>query len=217
MKNEYTVNDKLDHLTVLYHKNCKKGFKFFGDDPEEYKQYIKEEHADILRSNYPEFDLFPHEFLLRFYAHSRCLVFTDGIWMSETAAYPQYLRYRPGSYCNFRVSGLTRFTALTDGASAICVGIDPDAGKLPCYRRIVHSGEKQVAVGSDTYLIPTRDCTYDGKLVKEGSIVKSKGGVVIFQEKGLLIEYTQEPFAMGESVLDYGEQWYTKKVEVFNR
>ena len=31
-----------------------------------------------------------------------------------------------------------------------------------------------MAVGSDTYLIPTKDCTYDGKLVKEGSIVKSK-------------------------------------------
>ena len=139
------------------------------------------------------------------------------MWMSETAAYPQYLRYKPGSYCNFRISGLTRFTALTDGASAICVGIDPDAGKLPCYRRIVHSGEKQVAVGSDTYLIPTKDCTYDGKLVKEGSIVKSKGGVVIFQDKGLLIEYTQEPFAMGESVVDYAEQWKRKKVEVFER
>ena len=44
MKNEYTVNDKLDHLTVL---SRKKGFKFFGDDPEEYKHYIKE-HADVL-------------------------------------------------------------------------------------------------------------------------------------------------------------------------
>ena len=34
MKCEYTVNDQLDGLTVLYHKGCSKGFKFFGDDPE---------------------------------------------------------------------------------------------------------------------------------------------------------------------------------------
>ena len=44
MKTEYTVNDKLDHLTVLYHRGCKQGFKFFGDDPEEKKEYITDEH-----------------------------------------------------------------------------------------------------------------------------------------------------------------------------
>ena len=38
MKNEYTVNDQLDHLTVLYHRGCHQGFKFFGDDPEEHKE-----------------------------------------------------------------------------------------------------------------------------------------------------------------------------------
>ena len=68
MKNEYTVNDQLDHLTVLYHRGCHQGFKFFGDDPEEYKQYIKDEHLELAKSNYPEFDLFPIDFLKRFYA-----------------------------------------------------------------------------------------------------------------------------------------------------
>ena len=47
--------------------------------------------------------------------------------------------------------------------------------------------------------------------IREGKIVKSKDGVVIFQEKGLLIEYTKEPFAMGESVVNYAEQWEAKQ------
>ena len=48
MKHEYTINDQLDHLTVLYHRGCKQGFKFFGDDPEEHKYYIKDEHIQLL-------------------------------------------------------------------------------------------------------------------------------------------------------------------------
>ena len=45
MKNEYTVNDQLDHLTVLYHRGCPQGFKFFGDEKEAKKianQIVKE-------------------------------------------------------------------------------------------------------------------------------------------------------------------------------
>jgi len=52
MKSEYTVSDKLDHLTVLYHRGCKQGFKFFGDDPEEQKEYITDEHVEILKEVY---------------------------------------------------------------------------------------------------------------------------------------------------------------------
>ena len=138
MKNEYTINDSLDHLTVLYHRGCPQGFKFFGDDPEEHKEYIKDEHIDLLQSTFGDIP-FPVDFLRRFYAHSRCLVFTNGMWMSETAKYPQYLRYRPGANLSFRVSGLTRFTSLTKDGSALCVGIDPDAKKMPCLRRFVHA------------------------------------------------------------------------------
>ena len=58
--------------------------------------------------------------------------------MSETARYPQYLRFKPGANLSFRVSGLTRFTSLTDGGSALCVGVDPDANEMPCYKRFVH-------------------------------------------------------------------------------
>ena len=52
MKHEYTINDQLDHLTVLYHRGCKQGFKFFGDDPEEHKYYIKDEHIEIARGTF---------------------------------------------------------------------------------------------------------------------------------------------------------------------
>ena len=139
MKNEYTINDQLDHLTVLYHRGCKQGFKFFGDDPEEHKYYIKDEHISILKDTWSDQQgAFPIDYLKRFYAHSRCLVFTKGMWMSETARYPQYLRFRPGANLSFRVSGMTRFTSLTDDGGALCVGIDPDASQMPCLRRFVH-------------------------------------------------------------------------------
>ena len=48
MKNEYTLNDQLDHLTVLYHRGCKQGLSFLGMT-EEHKYYIKDEHIEIAR------------------------------------------------------------------------------------------------------------------------------------------------------------------------
>ena len=75
MRNDYTLNDQLDHLTVLYHRGCKKGFKFFGDDPEEHKYYIEDEHIELAKSLWPDKNKeFPNDFLRRFYAHSRCLI-----------------------------------------------------------------------------------------------------------------------------------------------
>ena len=223
MRNDYTINDQLDHLTVLYHKGCKQGFKFFGDDPEEHKYYIKDEHISILKETWSDQqDKFPIDFLKRFYAHSRCLVFTKGMWMSETARYPQYLRYRPGANLSFRVSGMTRFTSLTDGGGALCVGIDPDAGKMPCLRRFVHVISKTTMfqpMYHSSYLIPTENCVYGRAEHREGSIFRSSDDplTVTFQNKGYLIEYTEEPFTMEEAVLNYGGQWITKHIEVFDR
>ena len=223
MKHEYTINDQLDHLTVLYHRGCKQGFKFFGDDPEEHKYYIKDEHISILKDTWSDQQAaFPIDYLKRFYAHSRCLVFTKGMWMSETARYPQYLRYRPGANLSFRVSGLTRFTSLTENGSALCVGIDPDAKEMPCLRRFVHVIDKDTMLQpmySNSYLIPTENCTYNGKDIGEGSIFRSSDEpvTVTFQNKGYLIEYTEEPFTMEESVLNYAGQWITKHIEVFDR
>jgi hypothetical protein len=222
MKNDYTVNDQLDHLTVLYHRGCKQGFKFFGDDPEEHKYYIKEEHIQLLKDTFGGLDTLPVDYLRRFYAHSRCLVFTSGVWMSETARYPQYLRFRPGANLSFRISGLTRFTSLTDGGGALCVGIDPDAKEMPCLRRFVHVIDKNTMMQpmySNSYLIPTENCVYGKKEYREGSIFRSNDEpvTVTFQNKGYLIEYTEEPFTMEEAVLNYAGQWITKHIEVFDR
>ena len=222
MSDHYIINDQLDHLTVLYHRKCKQGFKFFGDDPEEHKYYIKDEHIQLLKDTFGDLGTLPVDYLRRFYAHSRCLVFTKGIWMSETARYPQYLRFKPGANLSFRVSGLTRFTSLTENGSALCVGIDPDAKEMPCLRRFVHVIDKDTMLQpmySNSYLIPTENCTYNGKDIGEGSIFRSSDEpvTVTFQNKGYLIEYTEEPFTMEESVLNYAGQWITKHIEVFDR
>ena len=222
MSDHYIINDQLDHLTVLYHRKCKQGFKFFGDDPEEHKYYIKDEHIQLLKDTFGDLGTLPVDYLRRFYAHSRCLVFTKGIWMSETARYPQYLRFKPGANLSFRVSGLTRFTSLTENSSALCVGIDPDAKEMPCLRRFVHVIDKDTMLQpmySNSYLIPTENCTYNGKDIGEGSIFRSSDEpvTVTFQNKGYLIEYTEEPFTMEESVLNYAGQWITKHIEVFDR
>ena len=222
MSDHYIINDQLDHLTVLYHRKCKQGFKFFGDDPEEHKYYIKDEHIQLLKDTFGDIGTLPIDYLRRFYAHSRCLVFTKGMWMSETARYPQYLRFRPGANLSFRVSGLTRFTSLTEGGGALCVGIDPDAKEMPCLRRFVHVIDKNTMLQpmySNSYLIPTENCTYNGKDVGEGTIFRSSDEpvTVTFQNKGYLIEYTEEPFTMEESVLNYAGQWLTRHIEVFDR
>ena len=222
MSDHYIINDQLDHLTVLYHRKCKQGFKFFGDDPEEHKYYIKDEHIQLLKDTFGDLGTLPVDYLRRFYAHSRCLVFTKGMWMSETARYPQYLRFKPGANLSFRVSGLTRFTSLTENGSALCVGIDPDAKEMPCLRRFVHVIDKNTMLQpmySNSYLIPTENCTYNGKDIGEGTIFRSSDEpvTVTFQNKGYLIEYTEEPFTMEESVLNYAGQWITKHIEVFDR
>ena len=222
MSDHYIINDQLDHLTVLYHRKCKQGFKFFGDDPEEHKYYIKDEHIQLLKDTFGDIGTLPIDYLRRFYAHSRCLVFTKGMWMSETARYPQYLRFKPGANLSFRVSGLTRFTSLTEDSSALCVGIDPDAKEMPCLRRFVHVIDKNTMLQpmySNSYLIPTENCTYNGKDVGEGTIFRSSDEpvTVTFQNKGYLIEYTEEPFTMEESVLNYAGQWLTRHIEVFDR
>ena len=222
MTNGYTVSDSFENITVLYHRGCPQGFKFFGDDPEEHKTYIKEHHIEMLRQLMPNWSDFPSEFLRYFYLHSRCLLFTDGVWMSETAKYPHYLRYKPGTNVSFRVSGVTRFTSLTKDSGALCVGIDPDAKQMPCLKRFVHVINKTVEfepMYPNSYLIPTENCLYGRKDLREGSISRASDEPVTlrFQKKGYMIEYTEEPFTMEESVLNYAGQWVTKHIEVFDR
>ena len=104
----------------------------------------------------------------------------------------------------------------------MCVGIDPDAGKMPCLRRFVHVIDKQTMfqpMYSNSYLIPTENCAYGKETHREGSIFRSSDDpiTVTFQNKGYLIEYTEEPFTMEEAVLNYAGQWVTKHIEVFDR
>ena len=222
MSKSYTVTDSFEDFTVLYHRGCNQGFKFFGDDPEEHKEYLKQPHIDMVNAIIPDWMDIPTEFLRHFYMHSRCLLFTEGIWMSETARHPHFLRYKPGTNVSFRIQGITRFTSLTDNSGALCVGIDPDAREMPCYRRFVHVIDTNTMFQptyADSYLIPTENCIYGKQTVREGKIIKASYDplTVIFEKKGYLIEYTKEPFTMEEAVLNYGGQWITKHIEVFDR
>ena len=223
MQSEYTLSDSLGNLTVLYHKGCGKGFKFFGDDPEEYRHYIKQEHVDMVKEMWSDRkDDFPVDYVLRFYMHSRCLVFPSGIWMSETATYPQYLRYRPGANLSFRVSGMTRFTALTDNASAICIGADPDADQIPLLRRLVHKCEGNtmfMPLSPQSILVPTENCKFGEQNIKEGSprVAKSEFDVLECEKPGYLIEFMNEPMSLEEEFINYCHQWLSKDIEVFER
>ena len=221
MRNDYTLNDQLDHLTVLYHRGCKQGFKFFGDDPEEHKYHIKDEHIDLLKEAF-DWNKFPIDYLRRFYAHSRCLMFTSGIWMSETAKYPQYLRYRPGTNLSFRVSGITRFTSLTENSSAICIGADPEADQIPLLRRLVHkcSGSTMfMPLSTSSILVPTENCTYGDLKIDMGHpvIATHEFDELVFEQPGYLIEFMKEPMTLEEELVNYCHQWLSKDIEVFER
>ena len=223
MQSEYTVRDQFENLTVLYHKGCAAGFKFFGDDPEEYRHYILDEHLEMLRGMFGQHEKdFPWEFLSRFYMHSRCLVFPDGVWMSETARYPQYLRYKPGVNLSFRVTGMTRFTALTNGASALCVGVDPDATEFPLLRRLVHKCEGTtmfMPLSPSSILIPTENCRYGNINIEKGNPRRAKIDFdeLEFEEPGYLIEFMNEPMNLEEEIVNYAHQWLSKDIEVFER
>ena len=120
------------------------------------------------------------------------------------------------------MSGLTRFTSLTDDGSALCVGVDPDANEMPCYKRFVHVINTSTIFEptyADSYLIPTENCVYGNEAIREGKIIKANQDPLrlVFQKKGYMIEYTKEPFTMEEAVLNYAGQWVTKHIEVFDR
>jgi len=226
MLRDQCITDSGHGVTVLYYKNVSKGYKFIGDDPEGRVIPIDKETREKV---YKETGITGSDpnvparaYLDKFYLHNRCLLFPSGVWMSETAKYPQYLRYRPGANLSFRVSGLTRFTSLTENGGALCVGIDPDAKKMPCLRRFVHVIDVNTVFQPQyphSYLIPTENCVYGGKEVKEGSIIKSHHDphTAILEKKGYIIEYAEEPFTMEEAVLNYAGQWITKHIEVFDR
>ena len=222
MSKSYTVTDSFEDFTVLYHRGCDQGFKFFGDDPEEHKRYLKQEHIDMVNAIIPDWMDIPTEFLRHFYMHSRCLLFNDGIWMSETARHPHFLRYKPGTNVSFRIQGITRFTSLTDNSSALCVGIDPDAKTIPNLERHVQKVDKTthfMPMNDDSIFICTENATYGKVELPMGAPrrLKSEFDVLEFEKPGYIIEFTNEPMNIADEVVNYIHQYIEGKIEVFER
>lgn len=223
MNYKWMVRDCLDGITVLYYGGCQQGFKFFGDDPEEEKIYVKQEHIDLALNHFGDVpEGVAIDYLRRFYAHSRCLLFANGVWLSETAGYAQSLRYKPGTYLNLRISGLTRFTALTNDADAICVGIDPDGEDLSCRERRIHNitdSYNFTPLSSKSIIIPTQDCYYGDLKINKGKPVyaKNQETVLKFEKPGFLVEYTSNRLDMNKAILHYCEQIVNHKIEIIER
>ena len=226
MHSDKVIQDSGHGVTILYYYNVEKGFKFIGDDPEGRVIPIDKETREKVYNNCGisglESDMPAKAYLDKFYLHNRCLLFPSGIWMSETARYPQYLRYRPGANTSFRVSGMTRFTALTDNCGAICVGYNPDADHILNLRREVHKIKDKtmfMPLSEQSYLIPTENCTFGDKKIGMGEIAKAHTDFdeVVFEQSGYLIEYIKEPLTLEDELINYCHQWIDQKIEVFER
>lgn len=221
--NRLTVRDSLDGITVLYYGDCQAGFKFFGDDPEEEKIYVKQHQVDAIRELYHDrIEVNAVDYLRRFYTHSRCLLFPNGVWLSESAGYVQSLRYRPGTYLNLRISGVTRFTALTNNADAICVGIDPNADNLYCRERRViqvHDTMLFTPSSSKSVIIPTEDCSYGHTDFRQATLhyAKNQELELKFKKPGFLIEYTSKPLDINKAIHEYCDQVINHKIEIIER
>ena len=170
----------------------------------------------------PDWMDIPTEFLHRFYMHSRCLLFNDGIWMSETAKHPHFLRYKPGTNVSFRIQGITRFTSLTDNSSALCVGINPDAKTIPNLVRDVQKVDKIthfMPMSNDSIFICTENATYGKVELPMGAPrrLKNEFDVLEFEKPGYIIEFTNEPMNIADEVVNYIHQYIDGKIEVFER
>ena len=222
--NKVTIRDYLDGITVLYYGGCQAGFKFFGDDPEEEKIYVKQDNVDMVKQIHHDKlqTVGAIDYLRRFYAHSRCLLFPAGVWLSETAGYAQALRYRPGTYLSLRISGLTRFTALTNDADAICIGVDPDANNLSCReRRVIKVDDTMLftPMSNNSIIIPTQECTYDGTDFAQASPHRAANKEVElkFRKPGFLVEYSRERMNLNKAVLEYCDQVASERIEIIER
>ena len=218
---EKVVQDFGNELTTLYYQNCKKGFKFIGDDPENKVIKVPQDIIEVMLSTLNltgyEDHMPAREYLKRFYLHNRCLLFTEGVWMSETAGVPHALVYKPGTYLNFKMAGMTRLTALTDGASCICVGPDPGSDELGYYKRLVHKVDTEVDFipSSDIIdvVVPTQDMWYNGKQINAGTPFRiTKAGKIKLIKPGYIVEFWLSDVNLEESVIDYCTMWVNKDI-----
>tara|TARA_B100001996_G_scaffold64386_1_gene46407 strand:- start:194 stop:892 length:699 start_codon:yes stop_codon:yes gene_type:complete len=214
------IQDFGHEITVLYYNNAKKGFKFIGDDPEGKVIPVREEVRDRV---YNKLGITGYDknvpakaWLDKFYLHNRCLLFTSGVWMSETAGIPHALMYKPGAYCNFKMAGMTRLTALTDDASAICVGPDPHGDIIGYYRRMVHDVQLQmdfVPHSELTVVVPTQNMWYNGTTVNAGAPFRiTNPGKLKLLKPGYVIEFWLDGVDIEQSITDYVQMWVDQKI-----
>ena len=221
-----SIQDFGNKLTTLYYRNQKKGFKFIGDDPENKVIPIP---MDAVEAMLTEYNLTGHEddkparaYLEKFYLHNRCLLFTEGIWMSETAGVPHALVYKPGTYLNFKIAGMTRLTALTDNASCICVGPDPGDEELGYYRRKVLRVVDQITVIPESdqidVVVPTQHMYYNGQEVTPGTPFRiTKPGILKLKEPGYVVQYWLSDVDIQDCLIDYCKFWVNKNITLVER
>ena len=218
MHSEKVIQDSGHGVTILYYYNVEKGFKFIGDDPEGKVIPIPKDIREKVYNNCGVSGLEDHmpaeAYLNKFYLHNRCLLFPSGMWMSETAGVPHTLMYKAGAYCNFKMAGMTRLTALTDNASAICIGPDPGSDHIGYYARTVHKIDGDILFDrTDRVLVATQDMWYDGDIVKAGQpYLVQRTGKLKLLHSGYVVEFWLDDINIEESLNDYVNMWVNKQI-----
>tara|TARA_Y100000816_G_scaffold26448_1_gene16939 strand:- start:16 stop:702 length:687 start_codon:yes stop_codon:yes gene_type:complete len=219
---EKVIQDSGHGVTILYYYNVEKGFKFIGDDPEGKVIPIPKDVRDRVYKNNNvsglDSDMPAEAYLDKFYLHNRCLLFPSGVWMSETAGVPHALINKPGTYLNFKMAGMTRLTALTDNASAICIGPDPDKD-IGYYNRTVHKIDADIIFDrTDKLLVATEEMWYDGDIVKAGQPYHvQRTGKLKLLKSGYVVEFWLDDINIEESVTDYVNMWINKQIQIRER
>ena len=223
MHSEKVIQDSGHGVTILYYYNVEKGFKFIGDDPEGKVIPISPEVRESVYNKTGITGSDPNvparAYLDKFYLHNRCLLFSSGIWMSETAGVPHILMYKPGTYLNYKMAGMTRLTALTDNASCICVGPDPDGESLGYYNREVLKVDDDILYEhTKRILVATQDMWYDGDIIKAGKpyLVKRKGKLKLLHS-GYVVSFWLDDVNIEETITDYISMWIDNRIVLKER
>ena len=218
MSSDFAIQDSGHGITVLYYNNVRKGFKFIGDDPEGKVIPISPEVRESVYNKTGITGSDPNvparAYLDKFYLHNRCLLFSSGIWMSETAGVPHMLMYKAGTYLNYKMAGMTRLTALTDNASAICIGPDPGSDALGYYNRKVTKVDSEILFDrTDRVLVATQNMWYDGDIINAGKpyLVKRKGKLKLLYS-GYVVEFWLDNVNIEETITDYISMWIDNKI-----
>ena len=108
---------------------------------------------------------------------------------------------------------MTRLTALTDNASAICIGPDPDKD-IGYYNRTVHKIDADIIFDrTDRLLVATQDMWYDGDIVKAGQpYLVQRTGKLKLLNSGYVVEFWLDDINIEESLNDYVNMWVNKQI-----